>query len=126
MPIKATYCNSFFQACKDDYFCVDSVGGGTTWFDSAVVNGAGNCTLTSGNCQTFGDIYSAPSLHVLLPVGTILDRRVACHVRNVHIACAGVVSLDMCACSKRDGPMQHPVWERLCIRCVKRGSRHEL
>jgi hypothetical protein len=63
VPIKATYCESFFQACKGAHICIDSSKPGLkSWWDHPTINAAGNCTQASGNCQTIGTLYSAPPL----------------------------------------------------------------
>jgi hypothetical protein len=59
-PIKASYCDNWFKACKDDFLCVDgSPNGDISWFAHPKLNAAKNCTKASGNCKTIGAIYSA-------------------------------------------------------------------
>eukprot|EP00892_Ulva_mutabilis_P010740 jgi/Ulvmu1/8038/UM004_0275.1 len=59
MPIKAQYCNQWFEACKDDYYCHNSTSGDNDWFTQSLVHAQGACTQASGNCKTYAQVFGA-------------------------------------------------------------------
>ena len=53
VPVCASYCNNWFEACKDDMTCYDN------WFDSlfqALKEGPHDCS-EGGECRTFMEIF---------------------------------------------------------------------
>lgn len=59
MPIKASYCDAFYEACKDDYFCSclpeDGCSNPLGFFSVANVD---DCSAESGRCNTFADTFA--------------------------------------------------------------------
>lgn len=59
MPIQAQYCDAWYEACKNDYYCYEASTGDNSWFKHSSVHAKGLCTAASGNCKTFADIFGA-------------------------------------------------------------------
>jgi hypothetical protein len=57
MPIKKEYCDAWYAACKDDYFCFDATAGDSSWFSHPALHAKGLCTAASGNCKTFSAVF---------------------------------------------------------------------
>ena len=59
MPIKASYCDAFYEACKDDYFCSclpeDGCSNPLAFFSVANID---DCSAESGRCKTFADTFA--------------------------------------------------------------------
>ena len=59
MPINKEYCDAWYEACKDDYFCYDAANNATSWFSHPTLHQKGECTAASGNCKTYADVFGA-------------------------------------------------------------------
>ena len=55
VPVCSSYCNNWFEACKDDMTCVDN------WLDNfiqAIEEGMNTCPRPPNeSCMTFGEVY---------------------------------------------------------------------
>ena len=72
MPIKAQYCDQWFEACKADYYCYNATSGDNSWFTQSLMHAQGLCTKASGNCKTYAEVFGV----ALLPpcALTVLER----------------------------------------------------
>ena len=70
MPIKGEYCDAWYEACKDDYYCYDAANNSTSWFSHPVLRHKGECTQASGNCKTFADVFGAAACLPACPLQT--------------------------------------------------------
>lgn len=72
MPIDTKYCDAWYAACKDDYFCYDAANSDSSWFTHPALHSKGECTQESGNCKKYSTVFGT-SLMTSSPMHCLLE-----------------------------------------------------